>query len=152
MTVAVTVAVVLMTRDGFIDNLVPLDLVVYHAVDGAPVGQSAQVTVVNEKVDLELAAEMVVVGPGLLGVVAIDGIELNAPLATPLEGFVEQLAFADTPQDELVMLGNKHAEGLDGERQLLANLGIFVRDDCTVEINCNCPLYRTFLTRIKRII
>ena len=144
MTVAVVGAIVFLARDSLVDDLVPLDLVVHHAVDGAPVGEATEVAVIDEEVDLELAAEMVVVGERLLGVVAVDSIELDAPLAAPLDGFVEQLALADTPQDEFVVLGNEHAEGLDGKGQLLANLGIFVRDDCTVEINCNCHLYRTF--------
>ena len=137
MTAAVTGAIVFLARDSLVDDLVPLHLVVYHAVDGAPVGQSAKVAVVNEKVDLELAAEMVVVGPGLLGVVAIDGIELNAPLTTPIYRFVEQLALTDTPQDKLVMLGNEHAQRLDGEGQLLTNFRVFMSDDGSVEINCD---------------
>ena len=130
-------AIVFFAGEGFVDELMPLDAIMDHAVDGAPVGEASEVAVVDEEVDLELATEVVVVSKGLLGIVAIDGIELNAALTTPIDGLVEELAFADRPQDELVTLGNEHAEGLNGEGDLGADLGVMVFDDCSVEINCN---------------
>ena len=88
-------AIVFFAGEGFVDELMPLDAIMDHAVDGAPVGEASEVAVVDEEVDLELATEVVVVGEGLLGIVAIDGIELNASLPTPIDGLVEELAFAD---------------------------------------------------------
>ena len=128
-------AIVFFTGDGLIDELMPLDTIMDHPVNGTPVGETSKVTVVNKEIDFELATEVVVVGKGFLRIVAIDGIELNAALTTPIDSLVEELAFADRPQDELVMLGNEHAEGLDGEGNLGAYLGITVLDDRSVEIN-----------------
>ena len=130
-------AVVLMPSSSLIEKLIPLGLVMDHAVDGAPVREATEVAVVDKDIDLQLATEVVVVGEGFLGIVAIDGIELNAALTTPIDGLVEELAFADRPQDELVMLGNEHAKGLYGEGDLRADLGVMVFDDRSVEINCN---------------
>ena len=130
-------AVVLFTGDGLVDEVLPLNTIMDHAVDGTPVGKTTEVAIVDKYIDLQLATEVVVVGEGFLGIVAIDGIELDASLPTPVDRLIEQLAFADTPEDQLVMLGDEHAEGLDGERNLGANLGVTVLDDRSVKINCN---------------
>jgi len=130
-------AVVLFAGDGFVDDLIPLDTVVDHVVDGAPVGETTEVAVVDEDVDLELATEVVVVGEGLLGIVAVDGVELYAALTAPVDRLVEELAFTDTPEDELVALGNEHAQRLNGKGNLLTDLGILMLDDRTVKINCD---------------
>ena len=135
--VATTGAIVLLASHGLANELMPLNAFMDHAVDGAPVRETANVTIVDKEVDLELATEMIVVGEGLLGIVAIDGIELDAALATPVDGIVEQLALAYGPQDELVALLNEHAEGLDGEGLLGSDLRVFMFDDRSVEINCN---------------
>ena len=128
-------AIVLFTGDGLVDELLPLDTIMDHAVDGAPIGETTEVAVIDEDIDLQLATEVVVVGEGLLRIVTIDGIELDAAFTTPVDGLIEELAFADRPQDEFVTLGNEHAEGLDGEGDLGADLGVTVFDDRSVEIN-----------------
>ena len=135
--VATTGAIVLLTSHGLANELMPLNAFMDHTIDGAPVREAANVTIVDKEVDLELATEVVVVGEGLLRIVTIYGIELDAALATPVDGIVEQLALAHGPQDELVTLLDEHAEGLDGEGLLGANLRVFMFDDRSVEIDCN---------------
>ena len=94
-----------------------------HVVDASPVGESAEVAVVDEEVGLDFAG---VVSVSLLrvgdGFVHVGGIEIHAPLMTPVEGLLEQRALADAPQDELVALLDERAERLNGEGDLLADL------------------------------
>ena len=135
--VTMTSAIVLLSCDSLVDQLVPLDLVMYHMVYGTPVGKAAEVTVVDKHVHLQLAAEVVVVGQCLLRIVAVYGIELYTTLTTPVDSLVEQFALANTPEDQLVTLSNEHAQCLNGERFLLTNLRILMLDYRPVEINCN---------------
>ena len=130
-------AVVLLACGGLDEQIIPLFAVMDHTVDSAPVRKTTEVTVVDEHVYLQLAAEMVVVGEGLFGIVAVDGIELDAALTTPVDGFVEELTFAHRPQDELVALLNEHPQGLYGKGLFRAYLRITVLDDRSVEIYCD---------------
>ena len=122
--------------DNLVDDIVPIVMILYHPVDGAPVGQATQVAVVDEHIDLELTREVGVVIGGLLGIVAIHCIELESSLATILYGFVEQLSFADGPEYQAVAILTKHLQGVDGEGDFLAYLRVFMGNYCTVEINC----------------
>ena len=122
--------------DNLVDDIVPIVMILYHPVDGAPVGQATQVAVVDEHIDLELTREVGVVIGGLLGIVAIHCIELESSLATILYGFVEQLSFADGPEYQAVAILTKHLKGVDGEGNLFAYLRVFMGNYCTVEINC----------------
>lgn len=108
-----------------------------HAIDRAPVGQAAEVAIVDEEVGLEFAREMAIGLGRLLGVVAVDGIELQAALAAESDGLVEQFAFTNAPEDELVALVGELAQCLDGERQLAANGGITMFDNSAVKIYSN---------------
>ena len=125
------------TGVGLVDEVTPLFATGDHAVDGAPVGESADVTVVDEEVGLQLAGEVGIVVCGLLGVVAVGCVELYAALAAPLEGLVEKLALATGPEDEAMAILDEHLEGLGGEGTLLTDLRVFILDDRSVEINCN---------------
>ncbi len=81
--------------ENLVDDIVPLVAMLNHAVDGAPIGQTANIAVVDKQIDLQLAREVGIVIGGLLGVVAIDGVELESTLATPIDCLIEQLALAD---------------------------------------------------------
>ena len=122
---------------GFIDEVTPFLTTGDHTVDGTPVGEATDVAVVDEEVCLQLAGEVGIVVGGFLGVVAVGGIEFHTALTTPLEGLVEEFTLATAPEDQAMTIGNEHLEGLNGEGALLANLGVFVLDDRSVEINCN---------------
>ena len=139
------VTVVSGARVGFVEEMTPLLAMGDHAVDGAPVGESAYIAVVDEEVGLQLAGEVGIVVGGLLGVVAIGGIELDAALTTPLEGLVKKLALATGPEDQAMAILDEHLEGLGGERTLLTDLRIAVLDDRPVKIYC---YYHIFKTRI----
>ena len=109
-----------------------------HLVDLAPVGDAADVAVVDPHIDLELAGEVVVVdGTVFLGIVTVDSIELDTSFATPLDGFVEEGALADAPQDEAVMVGYQHLERLCCKGTLFADSRILMFDDGSVEIYCD---------------
>ena len=78
----------------------------------------------------------IVVG-GLLGVVAVGGVELHTTFTTPREGFIQQLALTTGPKDDTVTVGDDHLQSVDGEGTLLTYLGITVFDDCSVEVDCD---------------
>ena len=123
--------------DNLVDDIVPIVMILYHPIDGAPVGQPTQVAVVDEHIDLELTREMGVVIGGLLGIVAVYRVKLQTSLATILYGFVEELSLADRPEYQAVAILTKHLKGVDGEGDLFAYLRVFMGNYCTVEINCN---------------
>lgn len=111
-----------------------LDELVYLS----PVRDATNVPVVNPDVGFQLPGEVVVVdGAILLGIVTVNSIELDAALATPLNGVVEQLTFAHRPQNEAVMFGNQHSKCIGGERTFVTDFWIFMFDDGAVEIYCN---------------
>ena len=91
----VGLAIVFLTGVCLVNEVAPLLAMGDHAIDGAPIGQTADVTVVDEEVGLELAGEVGIVVCGFLGIVAVDGIELHAALTTPLDGIVKQPALTD---------------------------------------------------------
>ena len=125
------------TGVGFVEEVTPFLAMGDHAVDGAPVGETSDVSVVDEEVGLQLAGEVGIVVGGLLGVVAIGGIELYTTLTAPLEGLVEKLALATGPEDDAMAVGNEHLQRLNGEGALLTDLRVAVLDDRTVKIYCN---------------
>ena len=124
--------------DGAVAHLVEVLFVgppvVHHLVDGAPVGQAAEVAVVDEEVGVELAAVGCRFARVLAGVVAVDGVEFEAALAAVFDGFVEEVALAHAPQDEQVAFGLQFFQGCDGEGDFLAYVGVFVLDDGPVEV------------------
>lgn len=130
-------AIVSLAGIGLVNEMAPLLASGNHAVDGAPVRQTSDVTVIDEDVGFQLARECGVVVGGLLGIVTVGGIELYTALPTPVEGIVEEFALATGPEDQTMAICNEHLQGIDGERTLLANLGILVLDDGTIEINGN---------------
>ena len=107
-----------------------------HPVDGAPVGKTANITVVDEEVGLQLAGEVGIVVSGLLGIVTVGCVEFYAALTTPLESLVEKLALATGPEDEAMAVLDEHLEGFGGEGALLTDLRIAVLDDRPVKIYC----------------
>jgi len=120
-----------------VNDIVPGVALLDHPIDGAPVGQATEVAVVDEHIDLELAGELGVVIGGLLGIIAIDGIELQATLAAPLDGFVQERPLTDGPQDQEVAVLAEQLQGVDGEGDLLADSGILMGDDGAVEVDCD---------------
>ena len=130
------------TGIGFVEEMTPLLAMGYHPVDGAPVGETTDVAVVDEEVGLQLAGEVGIVVCGLLGVVAVGCVELYAALAAPLEGLLQELALATGPEDKAMAILDEHLEGLGGEGAFLADLRVAVLNDCTVKIYC---YYHIFL-------
>ena len=76
----------------FTDDVTPGLMFGDHAVDGAPVGQTTDVTVVDEEIDFQLPGEMLVTLYVLLGEVAVHGIEIHAALMAPVDGLLQELA------------------------------------------------------------
>ena len=80
-----------------IDNDMPVMATSNHLIDGAPVGQSAKVAVVNEDVGLDLPRKGRIIVSSLFRIVTIDSIELEVAFAAPIDGIVQELAFATSP-------------------------------------------------------
>ena len=130
-----TGAVVFLACGCLVDQLMPLGLIMDHTVDGAPVGETSKVAVINKHIDFELAAEVVVVGEGLLGIVTVNGVELYAALTAPVDGLIKELTFTNAPEYQLVTLGDEHSQGLDGKGNLWANLRITMLYNRSIKIN-----------------
>ena len=81
----------------FVQQVIPRFMVVYHVKDSTPVRKSAEVAIVYEYVNLQFPGEVWIVVCRLLGIVAVDGIELQSTLATPFYSLVQQFSLADTP-------------------------------------------------------
>lgn len=116
--------------------LLPSFVAVYEGIDSSPIGESTHVTVVDEEVGLDLAAIATASAVFLLEV-AIDGVEGDAALLAPFDGFVEEFVLTDAPENETMAFFGKAAEGRGGEGKFLANGGVTVFDDCAVEIYCD---------------
>ena len=84
-------------RNQLIDYIVPGMAMLNHTIDGAPVGEATQVTIVDKHVGFEFARKVGIIIGSFFGIVAIHGIELEATLATPLYGIVEKLTLANRP-------------------------------------------------------
>lgn len=127
----------------FAHDVVPCLVVVYHLVNLSPIGQTADVTVINPHVYFQLAGEVIVPFLSFFGIVFVDGVKLNATLAAPVDGFVEKRTFADSPQYQFVMLFDKHLQRLCGKRKFFANLRILVGDYRSIKIYgyCHSLLY-----------
>ena len=128
--------VILLTSDSLVNELTPCGAMTDHLVDGAPIGETSNVAIVDEDISFELAAELIIVFECLFRVVTIDGIELDASFAAPVDGILEQLAFSYCPENQLVVVGNEHSQRLDSKRSLFAYRWIAVLHDGAVEIYC----------------
>jgi len=128
-------AIIFRARVGLIDEMTPLLATGDHAIDGTPVRETTYITVVDKEICLQLTREVRVVVGGLLRIVAIGGIELYASLTTPLKGLVQEFTLTTGPEHHAMAIGNEHLQRLNGEGALLADLGVFILDNRSVEIN-----------------
>ena len=129
--------IILLTGVGLVDEMTPLLTTGDHAVDSAPVGESTDITVVDEEVGLQLAGEMRIVVGGLLWIVTVGSIELHTALTTPLEGLLQELSFTTGPEHQTMTILYEHLQCLNSKRALLTNLRIFILDDRPVKIDSN---------------
>ncbi len=121
---------------GLVDEVTPGFLTGDHTVDGAPVREAADITVVDEEVGLEFSREVRIVISSFLGIVAVGSVELYTTLTTPVQSVVEQLALAAGPQHQAVVVVYEHLEGINGEGALRTNLGVPIFYYCSIKINC----------------
>ena len=66
------------------------------------------VAVVNEKICLYLAGEMVVIFDLLFRIIFVNGVKLDTALTTPVYGVLKELSFSYAPKNELVVFFNEH--------------------------------------------
>ena len=132
-----TVVVVGLAAGGLVEEMVPLLLAGDHPVDGAPVGQTTEVAVIDEHIGLQLAREVRIVVGGLLGVVAVGGIELHTALTAPLEGILQELALTAGPQHQTVVVLLQELQRLNGKGTFMAYLGVTVLNDRSVKVYCD---------------
>ena len=105
-------------------------------VDGAPVGEAAEGAVVDEEVSVEFAGTDAGLVHFFAGVVAVDGEEFESAFFAEVDGFLQERAFTGGPEDESVTFFLNFLERCYGEGDFLADVGITVLYDCTVEIYC----------------
>lgn len=105
--------------------------VVNHLIDGSPVGQSAYVAVVDIDFGIEFPGTMRACCQRVVGV---DGVEFEPLVATPLYGFVEQLAFTVGPEYEYVAFGFETFQCGYGEWAFASYARVVVLYDGSVEI------------------
>lgn len=113
-------------------------------VDHAPVRKTAHLTIVDEKICLELAAADSRAVRLLVGVVAVHGEKLHAALTAKLDRFVQEFSLAHRPENQAVSVALEHLQRRGGKGNLLADRGVFVLDNRTVEINCYGHLVNLF--------
>ena len=134
---------VVLKRESFVHDLSIRFVLCNHLVDGSPIGQSADVAVVDPDIGFQFSAEASVLAFHFLWEVFVDGVEFDASLPAPFHSIFEELPLANGPKDEFVTVFDEHPECLSGERQFLANIGITMFDDSTIKVNCyghNCLL------------
>ena len=107
-----------------------------YLVDGTPVRETADCAVVDEEVCVELAGTDAGFVDFLAWVVAVDGEEFESTFFAEVDRFLEELAFTGSPEDESVPFLLKSFEGCYGEGKFLADVGVTVLNDGTVEIYC----------------
>ena len=69
-------------------------------VDGTPVREASDGTIINEKVGVKLAGADAGFVDFFARVVAVDGKEFEATLFTKIYGILQKLAFSGGPEDE----------------------------------------------------
>ena len=116
--------------------LSPRPAIMNDLVNGAPVGEAAEGAVVDEEVGVELAGADAVFVDFFAWVVAVDGEEFEAAFFAEVYGFLQELAFTGGPEDERVSFRLYLLEGCYGEGEFLADVGITVLYDRTVEVYC----------------
>ena len=100
---------------GLGDEVLPCETLRDHLIDLSPVGNAANVTVIDPDIGLDLTREVIVPFYFLLGVVLVDCIELYTALTAPVDGIFKELAFAYAPEDQTMLVLDEHAQGLGGE-------------------------------------
>ena len=80
-----------------------------HLVDDTPAGKSAEVAVINEYVGSEFSRLLdnlirIIADPRMI---RVDGVKLDPAGGTPFDCLLEQIAFANRPEDELMAFGDQ---------------------------------------------
>ena len=110
----------------FVEELFVGDATGDHLVDDAPVGQAADIAVVDEHIGLKFAAADGALIDILVGIVAIDGEKVHSALVTILNCILQQTTLAATPQNQAMTIVLKLLQSCDSERDFLADRWIFV--------------------------
>lgn len=131
-------SVIIIAGNGLAYYLVPTSAVGYHRVYRSPIRQTSYVPIINEDVHFNLSTVVFIPTLGLFRIVAVDGVELDASLAAPFNGIVKKFPLAHAPQDEPMMVGNQHAQGLHGEGLFFAYFRIAVLHYRSVKVYCYC--------------
>ena len=93
---------------GLGDEVLPSEALRDHLIDLSPVGNAADVAVVNPDIGLDLTREVIVPFYFLLRIVLVDCIELHTALTTPVDGIIEKLSFAYAPENQTMLVLDEH--------------------------------------------
>ena len=72
-------------------------------VDDSPIGQTAQVAVVDEEISCQFACRQTVLNR-FVGEVGIDGIEIQSAFVAVAHCIIKQLPLANGPEDDEMMV------------------------------------------------
>ena len=105
-------------------------------VDGSPVGQSADVPVIDEDIRFEFAAPVFrsLMITGILVNVSIDGVEAYASFFAPFHSLFQQFSLSDGEEDEFVTFFHEAAQGGSGKGKFFPDGGIAMLDNGAVKI------------------
>ena len=97
--------------DLFGDQKIPkVHFLLYEGVNGRPIRQASDITVINEKIGFDFSRKMLA-GSVFFLEVFVDGKEAYSALLAEVYGFLEKIAFAHAPEDEAVPIFHELAEG-----------------------------------------
>lgn len=110
-----------------------------HLVDDTPVGKAAEVAVINEKVGSEFSwlLDNLICVVADLRMIRIDGVKLDSAGGTPFDCLLEQIAFANRPEDELMAFGDQQFQCCCGKWNFFPDFGIPVFYNSSVKVNCD---------------
>ncbi len=127
----------------FLNGMLPHNPLIAHSIldyliYSRPIRKSTNIAVVDKDVSINLArmrGTTLLIEIGRL--IAVHCIKRNAALFAPFQCGLQLLAFTNSPQNQLMPLGNKHFQNINSKRTLTSNFRVLVFYYCTIKINCN---------------
>lgn len=110
-----------------------------HLVDDPPVGKTAEVAVIYEKVGSEFSRLLnnFICIVADLRMIRVYSVKLDSAGRTPFDCLLEQIAFANRPEDELMAFGNEQFQCCCGKWYFFSDFGIPMFYDSSVKVNCD---------------
>lgn len=110
-----------------------------HIVYLSPVGDSAQIMVVNIYISDHLGRDIShIFLDDIVGrEIGVHGIESQSTLCTPRQSLLQMLSGPGSPENQAVMIFLQHVQDINGKRDFPADFRKLVPDYRSVKIYCN---------------